>query len=176
MKKRILVISLTIIFLGLFLFQVDSSAQMRQRPQRNVDRENFLDLTPEQKDQFKELRKGRLEENKQLFEKMKNLRQSLRDLKQDPEASEKKIDNMIDEITKLQANRMKLAFRHRQELKKILTPEQLEKLEKTREIFQRLRDRGPERGLRQGRNFRGCQFLPRGGFYHQRVRGWWRWR
>jgi Spy/CpxP family protein refolding chaperone len=88
----------------------------------------FLNLTPEQEAKLKDFQKARQEEQKAFREQMQKLRGELSPLLRDPKADEKKINGLIDQITKLNADRMKKAIANRNPLQKILTQEQLDKL------------------------------------------------
>jgi len=104
-----------------------------------------LQLTPEQEAKIEEFSKARQEESRAFREKMRQMRENLRELMADPKADEKKVNSLIDEIAKLRGDRMKAQFKNRKEWEKILTPEQLKKLQDYRQDF-RLREhllRGP---------------------------------
>lgn len=172
MKKNILVTTLAVIFFVLTLFPADASAQMRRRPGAFMAREDFLELTQEQKEQLKKLRKARVEARQELMEKMRDLRQNLKGLMDDPKASEKKIEGIIDEMAKLRASFMKSSLQHRNKVRKVFTPEQLEKLEKAKKSFQGMRGQWPMGAFRQGRFFRARGFFPHRGFCCPWIRGW----
>ncbi len=162
-RSRMIVGSFAFVFLFAFLTGFLSS----QPDQRVPVREDRLNLTPEQKTKIEEFRKARQEESKAFFEQMRKLRTDLREMMKDPQANEKKIDGLIDEMSKLRADRMKRGLRNSQEIRKIFTPEQLEKMKafRTRMVrrgrrfgpfqgprgWQRM---GPGRGLGPGRFFR----------------------
>jgi hypothetical protein len=124
---------------------------------------------------------------KAFQEKMKKMRSELRELMKDPKADEKKIDGLIDEMSKLRAMQFKSSVKQRKEIRKIFTPEQLEKMDKfkARLMDQRAMRKGQpfpkKRFLRQGRFFgperfggpwgRGYGF--RGPSFRERMRRWW---
>lgn len=119
--------------------------------------EEYLNLTPEQKTNLDEFRKARQEERRTFFDRMRKLQSDLRESMKAPQADEKKIEGLIDEMSKLKSAQLKSSLRNVREMKKIFTPEQLEKLEKFKG---RMMDwRGAEMG----------RFMGRGGFY---GRGW----
>ncbi len=164
MKNYRLVIGSIALF---FLFALLSPSLYSQPDQRAPMREDWLNLTPEQKTKLEEFRKARQEENKAFFEQMRKMRTDFREMMKDPQANEKKIDGLIDEMSKLRADRMKRGLKNSQEMKKIFTPEQLEKLKDLRMrmgrramrfgAFQgpgRMQRMGPGRGMRPGRFFR----------------------
>ncbi len=126
-------------------------AQPQDRPGRFGE---LLDLTPEQKAKLEEFRKSGAEERQAQFEKMRKLREEMRDAMEDPEANAGKIDGLIDEMSRLRADQMKRGLARKMEMKKIFTPEQQEKMAK-------LRDRMAER--RGGRFSRGRRSWERPG-------------
>jgi Spy/CpxP family protein refolding chaperone len=116
---------------------------------------DLFDITPEQEKKLEEFRKARMEESKAFRDEMGKMRDELREMRKDSQANEAKIDDLIDRIYKLRADRAKSAIRHRVEREKIFTPEQLEKMKKYREAFlDRPRFMGRGR-LALGRGFRG---------------------
>jgi hypothetical protein len=94
-----------------------------------------------------------------------------------------------EEMMKLRAERAKAAFRHRGEVEKIFTPEQLEKMEAFRERaldrpgmagrgrmgFGRMGFRGPGMGRFMGPGF-GMRRMGRFGAFPHRPFPGWRWR
>ncbi len=120
---------------------------------------DMLNLTPEQEARLKELSKARLEERQAFQEKMTKMRGELREMMKDPKADEKKIEGLVDEMFKLRAAQFKNNIKQRNEIKKIFTPEQLEKMEKFRTRFMGRQMRRP------GRFFPGRRFSPWGGLF-----------
>ncbi len=156
-----------------FLFVLSAPAVFGQPERRPATRGDWLNLTPEQKTKLEELRQARQEEMRGTFEQMRKLRLELRDLMKDPEANEKKIESLIDELSRLRANQMKSGFEHRLAMRKILTPEQLAKWKDVGPRMGRmmpgpLMRRGFRRGL--GHSF-GPEFGPMGRPFFPR----WRW-
>lgn len=94
-----------------------------------------LQLTPEQEKKLEEFRKARQEEARAFQEKMQKMREEFRKLMDDPKADRKKLESMIDEMSRLRAERMKNALKNREEWRKIFTPEQLKKLDEYRKDF-----------------------------------------
>lgn len=145
-----------------------ASGQPARDPERTLRPlwEDYLELTPDQKAKLEEFRKARQEERQAFLDQMGKFRADLRELRKDPQANEKKIDALIDEMFKLRAGRLKSSFKHQAEVKKIFTPEQQEKLAKLRTRMAHFRDRragaflgrGGRLGLRQ-HPFRGRSFL-----------------
>ena len=118
---------------ALFVFALVPLAGYGQ-PQERLGRfEEFLDLTPEQKAQLEEFRKSGAEERQAHFEKLRKLRQDMREAMKDPEANSGKINGLIDEMSRLRADQLKRGLARRMEMKKIFTPEQQEKLAKLRQ-------------------------------------------
>ena len=149
-------------------------AQPRDRPGRFGE---FLDLTPEQRAKLEEFRKSGAEERQAHFEKMRKLREDMREAMKDPEANESKLNGLIDEMAKLRADRMKRGLARTREMKKIFTPEQQEKLAKLRD---RMDHRRGDRFSRGGRGWErpGWQRRPFSDFgrRHSRMeRRPWRW-
>ena len=121
--------------------------------------EELLDLTPEQKEQLKKMRKGCLEERWNFQDKMRRMRLELDELRVDFEANEAKIGGLIDEMVKLRANHLKNSLRHKNEFKKIFTPEQWTKFEKAKK---RAFSRGAWRrsGISRNRSFSRSGIFP----------------
>ena len=86
------------------------------------------DLTDEQKEQLKNLRENQREVQEQFMGKTKNLHLELNELKKDSGANAGKIEQIQDEIFNLRIEQMKTSYLHQKEIKKIFTPEQLEKM------------------------------------------------
>ncbi|HRD01957.1 MAG TPA: Spy/CpxP family protein refolding chaperone [Candidatus Saccharicenans sp.] len=99
-----------------------------------------LQLTPEQEKKLEEFRQARLEEAKVHREKMTQMRNELRKLMADPKADEQKVNNLIDQMARLRADRMKASYKNRKAWEKIFTPEQLKKLEEYRQDFKLRRE------------------------------------
>jgi Spy/CpxP family protein refolding chaperone len=149
-------------------------AQPQDRPGRL---ERFLDLTPEQQAKLEEFRKAGAEERQAHFEKMRKLREDMREAMKNPEANEAKINGLIDEMSKLRADQMKRGLARKMEMKKIFTPEQQEKLARMRD---RMADRRGARFFRGGRGWErpGWQRRPFSDFGRRRPpmdRRFWRW-
>jgi Spy/CpxP family protein refolding chaperone len=109
----------------------------------------ILNLTPEQEAKFEEFRKVHQEEREAFQDQMRKMRLELRDLIKDPKADRNRIDGLIDEMSRLRADHLKARIHHRDEIRKVLTPEQLEKLEKFKSRIQDRMER--QRFFRRGR-------------------------
>jgi len=135
MKKWSVLTGLSLLAAFLLFGSYSASAQPARDPEwrPRLLAGEFLNLTPEQKAKLEEFRKARREERKVFAEQMEKLHSELRELRKDPQANEKKINGLIDEIFKLRATQMKNAIKHGEEIKKIFTPEQLEKMKNFRE-------------------------------------------
>ena len=159
MKKQILILAFALFFLALVLLPVNNYAQRGGKPFLK-DEALFLkfswlfDLTEEQKSKLEELRKKWIEQRWDFQDEMKRLRFKLRELLKDPQADEKEIENIIDEISKLRAEHFKRMLKHRKEIRAILNPEQLDKLEKFKRILFRKRMLQNRRFSRGERFFR----------------------
>jgi Spy/CpxP family protein refolding chaperone len=172
-NSRMTIGSIALIFFFVFL----AASLYSQPDQRAPMRQDRLNLTPEQKTKLEEFRKARQEESKAIFEQMRKMRTDLREMMKDPQANEKKIDGLIDEMSKLRADQMKRGLRNSQEMRKIFTPEQLEKMKDFRMRMGRL-GMGPGRGLRPGRFFRrgmGQGWQQRPFFGDSPMQRWNRW-
>lgn len=139
MKNKTLIVAMMIIFAGSLLAASLNAQPMfarRMMGQGGVAGYQFLkdalQLTPEQEKKLGEFRRASLEEARAHQEKMFRLREEFRKLMGDPRADEKKVNSLIDEMSRLRAERMKAMFKNRKEWEKILTPEQLKKLEEYR--------------------------------------------
>jgi Spy/CpxP family protein refolding chaperone len=169
MKKQTVALSVIMGFLLLALLPLAAQDEPGPAP---VPGEGFgpgpqkwLDLTPDQQTKLKEIKKLRQEAMKGFREQHLKIGEELNTLMADPQADQKKIDGLIDEIAKLQAAHMKSGFKFRQDMEKILTPQQLEKLKKAKTTFQRIR--GEHRFFMRhpgARRFMGNQFFGRRGF------------
>jgi len=164
-----------LVFLCFSLFPSGLLGEESSRPEEvltgdyPVDSENFLDLTPEQESKLKEFRKMRQEERREFQSKMREVRKKMARMMRDPEANEKAIQGLYQETAKLRSGHLAQVIMHKKEIKKILTPEQLEKLEKAK------------KRIAQRRSFQRNRFLGRGGFSRSgrfrqmdRVRFFWR--
>ncbi len=129
----------------------------------------WLGLTPEQQSQLDALRKAHEDQHLSSGAEMRKLRDELRALGEDTKSDPGKADGLIDRLSKLVADRMKSGFRFHQDLEKILTPEQREKMARFRSRFA-ARD--------EHRGFDGMFPSFRGGFGHRgflrpcQERGW----
>jgi Spy/CpxP family protein refolding chaperone len=170
MRKQKILLGMTVA-----IFLLTFSASFAQNPaERPGDRlSSFLNLTPEQKTKLEELRKARQEEGKAIFEQVRKLRTELREAMNNPQADEKKIDGLIDEMSRVRASQMKNGLRSAREMEKVLTPEQLKKFREARARMGERRGFGPRRWARPGW---GRGPFPGFGWRHRPMnRGWWGW-
>ena len=169
MKKYVLFMILILFFLSFTLFPPNAQAQEAKKDEKKVSRNyprawgEFMDLTAEQKAKLDEFRKKNQEERKASRENMKAVHKELRELMRDPEANEKKILGIYDKLAKHRVERFKRSIQHRKEIKKILTTEQWQKLEKYKKRM----------AQRRGRIMRRRGFF-RHGFQRQRFQRFWR--
>lgn len=169
MKRYVLFMTLILFFLSLTIFPPSAHSQEAKKPEKKVSRDypstwgEFLDLTPEQKSRLEEFRKKRQEGRKESMKNMRAVRKELRELMRDPEANEKKILGIYDKLAKFRSDRFKKSVQHRKEIKKILTPEQWEKLEKLKKRV----------AWRRSRLIARKGFFRRG-FQRQRFHHFWR--
>lgn len=138
MKKQAIVFSVIVGFLLLALWPLAAQEEPGPAPGMGPAPGPFkwLDLTPEQQTKLKDMRKSHEEAMKGLREQQMKMGEEMKKLLADPKADQNKVDGLIDEMAKLQATRMKSNFRFRQDMEKIFTPQQLEKLKKAKSAFQ----------------------------------------
>lgn len=129
---------------------------------------NALGLTDEQVAKLQEHRKAQQDAQQAFRGQMQKLRDELAALRKDPKADTNKVNGLIDQIAKLGADRAKKGFQDRSALAKILTPEQLTKLQGFRGQGMGMRmgmGMGLGMGMRPGMPGmgRGRMMAPRGG-------------
>ncbi len=166
--------------------EAQAPAQGGKNPPARMRLRGALGLSPEQEKALETSRKARRDENRVFREEMMKLRGEMRELAKDPRTNEAKINGLIDRAAGLRAERAKAAFKHRGEVEKIFTPEQLEKMEafraramdrpgipgRGRMGFGRMGFRGPRMGGFRGPGF-GMRRMGRfGAFPHRRFPGW----
>jgi Spy/CpxP family protein refolding chaperone len=124
----------------------------------------WLGLTPEQVTKLQETRKAQQEAQKGFRDQMQKLRGELNPLIRDPKADPNKVNGLFDQIGKLGTERAKKGYQDRLGLQKILTPEQLTKLQSLRRPGMGMRG---GMGMGMGRGGapmgRGQMMGPRGG-------------
>ncbi|MBE3124637.1 MAG: Spy/CpxP family protein refolding chaperone [Acidobacteria bacterium] len=99
-----------------------------KKPPVKMGPRESLGLTAGQEKALEEFQKARRDESRAFRDEMQKMRGEMRELAKDPKANEAKIDGLIDKTAQLRAERAKAAFKHRGEVEKIFTPEQLEKM------------------------------------------------
>jgi len=159
-----------------------------KNPPAKMQSREALGLSPEQEKALETFRKARMDENRVFREEMQKMRGEMRELAKDPKAGEAKINGLIDKTAQLRAERAKAAFKHRGEVEKIFTPEQLEKMKafrgrlmdrpgmvgRGRMGFGRMGFRGPGRFMGPGFGMRRMGRF--GAFPHRPFPGRrWRW-
>jgi Spy/CpxP family protein refolding chaperone len=147
--------------------------QEKAHPRRDMVRD-LLAISPEQEKKIQEFRQGRQKDGQAFRDEMTKMRGEMRDLMKDTKANVARIDGLIDQRSKLRADREKLAVRTRGEWEKLFTPEQLEKMKKYRGAFM------GRQGLAEGGRF-GLGRPGMGRFMGMRgmgmgARGAWGWR
>jgi len=191
MRKLVNLTALALFFLGMAVYPSLVHGQTSELPEEDFldfapASKDFLGLTPEQKAKLEEFRRLRREEQRAHFEEMRKLRQEMRELMLDPEANEKDILKLYDRMSGLRAEQFRNSLKNRNEFRKILTPEQLEMLDKLKrrmgERRNALRGRflGPRGMVGRGpfpRQGRMSRFWGRGGRLGVRPlrHWWWRW-
>ena len=135
-----------------------------QRGQMPLERlKNALGLSDEQVAKLQESRKAQQEAQKAFRDEMQKLRGELAPLLRDPKADPNKVNGFFDQIAKLGADQAKKGYAGRQGLAKILTPEQMTKLQNLG--GRGMGPMGMGLGMRQGMPplGRGQMMGPRGG-------------
>jgi Spy/CpxP family protein refolding chaperone len=167
--KRYVRLTAWILFLSLTFFPSIVRGQAADRPGKEAAIDSprasrdFLGLTPEQKAKLEEFRKMEREKRRAHFENMRKVQLEMRKMMKDPDANEKEILKLYDQMSTLRAQQFKDALLRRKEYRKILTPEQLEKLEKFRKRISQRRNVG------RGR-FMGRRGFARRGYFPRRGR------
>jgi len=161
MKKTLLILTLTA---AAALFTVDASAY-RDRPGPpprhhgpifgDVERmREVLDLTAKQVNLIRNINEKFRARLEALDKKLRPLHQQLRQLLFKEKIDINSIRRKLREISDVEIELKILQIRHGKELKKILTPEQLEELRQERRNMRRKHHRrmmGPRHGKRKGR-------------------------
>ena len=196
MNSRMFIRVTAALFLAAILIPAFVTAQEAQapppagkKPPVKMGLRESLGLTDEQTKALETFRKARMDESRAFREEMMKLRGEMRELAKDPKAGEAKMNGLIDKTAQLRTERAKAAFKHRGEIEKIFTPEQLEKMRAFRARamdrpgmagpgrmgFGRMGFRGPGMGRFGGPGF-GMRRMGRiGAFPHRPFPGW-RWR
>lgn len=137
MKHRMLTVLTVTAVLAALAFPLH--AQSGRRPMRMMAGD-ALDLTPEQEAKLDALAEAHRTAGKDVFDRMDKLRGELDELTKSPDFDLGKADQLIDEMSRLRAGQDKAGLRHRLEMRKVLTPEQLKKLDEYRASFGRGRN------------------------------------
>lgn len=163
------------IFRGVTVAQENSASQFKSQSQAGPagsqgfrgpgfgsrpDLKALLNLTPDQEKQLREFRKARRKANEAFMDQMIKYRREMRDLREDgEEANLTRIYGVIDAISKLRADKQKDDIKAHMDVKKIFTPEQLEKLKQHPGllIMEERGFMGP--GFRGFQGFRGRRFF-----------------
>ena len=146
MKRNSVAAGVFVFVAFFFLSPFLAEAQPGPREERSSVRESapflkdYLELTSEQVTKLEELRKSKREERQTLREQIRKARAELRELMRNPQAEEKEADAIIEKISDLEAARLKSSFRNIREMRTVLTPEQVEKLENIRDRMAARRD------------------------------------
>lgn len=135
MRKYALFIIMACAFLSFTFFSASLLGQAEKKAAKEESKvyppqREFLNLSAEQKSKLEEFRKIREEEMMQFQEKMRPLREKLQTMLRDPNSDLKEINALIDQTSNLRADHQKKVIAQRREIRKIFTPEQLEKLER----------------------------------------------
>lgn len=153
MKKSKAVLSLIVIifFAGLCVAPIYAQAPQRSRRPAMQNQSQIpvkaLDLSDDQMEALKNLREAQKEILNGIREKAQNLREELEGLRKDPEKNRALMENIQDELFNLRIEQMKSQYAHGKEIRKVFTPEQLEKMSLMRSIQMR---RGQAMNRRSG--------------------------
>jgi Spy/CpxP family protein refolding chaperone len=142
MKKYFAIIALVVLAaFSLSAFAQDKTAPLPDKKENPGARgplariKEDLQLTPDQEAKLKEFQKVRQAEGQAFAEQMKKVRTDLQTLRKDDKADPSKVNGLIDQMFKLQADRAKAQFKNRKDMEKIFTPDQLQKMKNGREQF-----------------------------------------
>ncbi len=171
MKKHFILVAAATILLFAFgaLAQEKAPAPVPGKPERPglqgplARMKEALNITPEQEAKLKAFAQARQTENKAFTEQMKKLRDEMQVLRDDPKTDPNKVNALIDQQFRLQADRAKAMFKNQKEREKIFTPEQLDKIKAGRKMMM-------DRGFGGGRFGLGLGF-GRGGGFGMMLRG-----
>ncbi|MGD2244983.1 MAG: Spy/CpxP family protein refolding chaperone [Candidatus Aminicenantes bacterium] len=167
--KKYTSLTALVFFLSLALFPSIVRGQVSDVPEEDAAVESpqasrdFLGLTPEQKAKLEEFRKSGREKSRAYREEMRKVRLEMREMMKDADANENEILRLYDQMAKLRAEQFRHSLQRSKEFRKILTPEQLEKLESARKRMSRIGN------LQRGR-FMGRRGFDRGGNFPRRGR------
>ena len=133
MKKAMIALGLVVVMLlGVsYVYaqgQGDPPRRERMQGEKSRGEGKGLNLTPEQKAKFRELRRKFIGENAQLIGGLKAKRLELRSLWSDPKASSQAILAKERELRDLKNRMRDKIIQHKLEFRSSLTPEQIEKL------------------------------------------------
>jgi Spy/CpxP family protein refolding chaperone len=106
-----------------------------------------INLTSDQKDKLKKLMVDFKLAQVDQKAKVKKAEIKLRALMRDEDANDSEVMTAIDEVARLKAELQKLRYRHRKEVRSLLTAEQIEKL---KELRKERREMMPEHHLGMG--------------------------
>lgn len=152
MKRYALVVIIGLLGLGLTVGAQENPAppaKPKPAPQAPLAKiKEALKITPEQEVKLKSFREARQNENKAFAEQMKKLRGDLQALRQDPKSDPNKVNGLIDQFYKFQADRAKGRLKSGQEWTKLFSQEQLD-------IMKKGRNRGMGMGMGRGRDMMG---------------------
>jgi Spy/CpxP family protein refolding chaperone len=114
------------LFVAIFLFAATFSGAFAgsQKDSTRRHKQDILNLSPDQKSKMKELRTQMNKETIQLRNQIREKHARLLTLEMADKADLTAINTAIDEIQALKTKMMKLQAAHKQEIRKLLTPEQ----------------------------------------------------
>ena len=104
----------------------NASATKQERPRQNMFKQ--LNLTPDQKDKLKALRKELMESSKPIFEQMKAMREKVKAELLKNEPAQSSLDDYAAQLADLEKQMGMKWNSHLLKIKAILSPEQFSKL------------------------------------------------
>ena len=164
MRRKYMWMGIAGLVLVLGISVVHAQGRRGRRHQPAGPRFEALDLSQEQKDQLKSLRSDGQKEMIQLRADMQVAKIELRELLGQKNPSQSKVDKTVASVTATQTKMTANRVQHKLAMNKILTEEQLKKLEKmpkgrkggNRRQF-RGRRGGPAKGMRGGEHAPLCR-------------------
>jgi Spy/CpxP family protein refolding chaperone len=141
--------------------QGDRQARMQQRTQqfqeKRLDRmATVLDLTEDQKTRAKAIFEASAAQQKQLNTQAQTLHQQMREAMDTGNSAQ--VNALIDQRSRLMADRMKIQANAQLEFRKLLTPAQLEKAKQLRGSFGQGAHPGKGKGFKGGKGRGGAGF------------------
>jgi Spy/CpxP family protein refolding chaperone len=164
-KSKLVVLVLTLVFVFAAIQTASAgwgggqSMKMRQNPVNMTDQ---LGLTAEQAAKIRQLQESQQKAMTELQGKLRQARFELRQLSFTPGATEKQLESKAAEVQKLQQQKLELMQQHRDQIRAILTDEQLARWSEVRNGGPCPNPNGPMSGPMGGRGAGNSGFCPFG--------------